>query len=119
MVNMEVTNELSVLLLLATSVAIAFAENEENPGADDIARQSDLFALKADMKSIQGEVDSISKNQQNLQGEVVSIVKMLEALRAGIAPLLSLRDFSLSLEMEPKKIMETEREAVHSIFQYI
>ena len=105
---MGVKNELCVLVLLATSLTVAMAQNENDFGADDVARQSDLLAIKAvqsatgiEFKNLQDKVDSIDKNQQNLQGKVDSIVKMLEALSAGIDPLVSLSDINLSFQMEP------------------
>lgn len=79
---MQVTNAINVFLLLATSFAIAMAQNETNFGADDVARESDLLALKE-------EVSQIKALQNTLQFKADSMIKMLQSLTStpqGIAP---------------------------------
>ena len=100
------TNVLCVLLLLATSLPIAMAQDEENIGeenlgeanlgADDVARQSDVLTIKAVQSATAVEL-------QTLQFKVDSIVKMLQDLTnapPGIDHLLSFPDNSLSFSME-------------------
>ena len=112
---MGVPNQFRVFLLLATWLSIVIAQDENNLGADDVARQSDLLAMKGvqgatevELKNLQGKVDSIDKVLQNMQSKEDSIVKMLQDLSTGIDPLLSLPDICLSFQMEPKKIMQAE-----------
>ena len=53
MSKMGGTNAIIVLVLFATSLATALAQNEANFGAEDVARESDVLAIKSKVSAME------------------------------------------------------------------